>query len=143
MPKSDVTKLISSLMNTQRLIGDKIRRDEDVGFFSITQLEILRYIDVERQPLMREVAEYLKVTPPSVTFLIDPLVRAGKLRRLSDKKDRRIVRLAITAKGKRALNEGFKKIKGRVGGVFEKLNKKEINSFIKIHQKIAVILKNK
>ncbi|PIQ74032.1 MAG: hypothetical protein CO002_02685 [Candidatus Portnoybacteria bacterium CG_4_8_14_3_um_filter_44_10] len=143
MPKSDVTKLISSLMNTQRLIGDKIRRDEDVGFFSITQLEILRYIDVERQPLMREVAEYLKVTPPSVTFLIDPLVRAGKLRRLSDKKDRRIVRLAITAKGKRALNEGFKKIKGRVGGVFEKLNKKEINSLIKIHQKIAVILKNK
>ena len=143
MPKSDVTKLISSLMNTQRLIGDKIRRDEDVGFFSITQLEILRYIDVERQPLMREVAEYLKVTPPSVTFLIDPLVRAGKLRRLSDKKDRRIIRLAITAKGKRALNEGFKKIKGRVGGVFEKLNKKEINSLIKIHQKIAVILKNK
>jgi len=143
MPKSDVTKLISSLMNTQRLIGDKIRRDEDVGFFSITQLEILRYIDVERQPLMREVAEYLKVTPPSVTFLIDPLVRAGKLRRLSDKKDRRIVRLAITAKGKRALNEGFKKIKGRVGGVFEKLNKKEINNLIKIHQKIAVILKNK
>ncbi|OIP78235.1 MAG: hypothetical protein AUK17_02555 [Parcubacteria group bacterium CG2_30_44_18] len=130
-------------MNTQRLIGDKIRRDEDVGFFSITQLEILRYIDVERQPLMREVAEYLKVTPPSVTFLIDPLVRAGKLRRLSDKKDRRIVRLAITAKGKRALNEGFKKIKGRVGGVFEKLNKKEINNLIKIHQKIAVILKNK
>jgi len=42
-----------------------------------------------------------------------------------------------------ALNEGFKKIKGRVGGVFEKLNKKEINSLIKIHQKIAVILKNK
>ena len=143
MPKSDVTKLISSLMNTQRLIGDKIRRDEDVGFFSITQVEILRYIDVEMQPLMREVAEYLKVTPPSVTFLIDPLVRAGKLRRLSDKKDRRIVRLAITAKGKRALNEGFKKIKGRVGGVFEKLNKKEINNLIKIHQKIAVILKNK
>jgi len=130
-------------MNNQRLIGDKLRRDEDVGIFSITQVEILRYIDVERQPLMREVAEYLKVTPPSVTFLIDPLVRAGKLRRLSDKKDRRIVRLAITAKGKRALNEGFKKIKGRVGGVFEKLNKKEINNLIKIHQKIAVILKNK
>jgi DNA-binding MarR family transcriptional regulator len=143
MPKSDVAKLISALANTQRLVGARFRRDEDIGIFSMVQLEILRFVVEKKRPVMKDIADYLKITPPSATFLIENLVKAGKLRRVADKKDRRVIRLVITGKGRRTLSEGFKKIKERVKDVFGKLNKEEINNLIKIHRKIAIILQNK
>lgn len=51
---------------------------------------------------MRDVAHYLKITAPSATSLVEGLADAGYLTRVRDTKDRRAVRIKLTAHGKRA-----------------------------------------
>ena len=47
------------------------------------------------------ISKLLHITPAGVTHLLNPLEEAGYLERLSDPKDRRIVRIGLTAKGTR------------------------------------------
>ena len=48
---------------------------------------------------MSEIAEKLSVSKPNVTTLIDKLIEEGLTERLSDKQDRRIVKIKLTKKG--------------------------------------------
>ena len=52
-----------------------------------------------------ELAERLQILPHSAVGLADRLVREGYIRRLTDRKDRRQVRLALTARGERVLEK--------------------------------------
>jgi DNA-binding MarR family transcriptional regulator len=64
---------------------------------SSSQLEVLRYV-AEGSPTMKSIAERLKITPPSVTTIIDVLVKRGLLKRESSTKDRRIIKIILTLK---------------------------------------------
>ncbi|MEA1872555.1 MAG: MarR family winged helix-turn-helix transcriptional regulator [Chloroflexota bacterium] len=50
-----------------------------------------------------DVARWLGRSPNSISMMVDRMVKAGLLRRLRDRKDRREVRLVITSKGETAL----------------------------------------
>jgi len=51
-------------------------------------------------PTMSEIAEALQLHPSTVTVLVDGLVSHGLVRRKPDPRDRRIVRVSETAKGR-------------------------------------------
>ena len=76
---------------------------------SFSSLETLHSIAQEEGTTMREVADRLKIAAPSATALVEHLVEEGLITRTVDTKDRRVVRLALSAKGKRL----FKSIKER------------------------------
>ncbi len=143
MPKNEITQLISAIMNIKRLVQERIKDNGHGDFFSMSQLEILRYVAEKKNPLMKEVAEHLKITPPSATVLIDGLANSGKIRRIADKRDRRTVRLTITNKGRLSLKKGLQKMKFEMQKVFTQLSKKEINDLITIYDKLALILQKK
>jgi DNA-binding MarR family transcriptional regulator len=130
-------------MNIRRLVQERMRDTGHGNFFSMSQLEILRYVAEKKNPLMKEVAEHLKIMPPSATVLIDGLAKSGKIRRIADEQDRRLVRLAITNKGRLCLKKGLQKMKSEMQKVFTKLTKKEINNLITIYDKLAKILQKK
>ncbi len=56
-------------------------------------------------PSVGELAESLHTRPATVTGLVTRLERAGYAQRGDDEMDRRVVRVAITAKGRSALEE--------------------------------------
>ena len=125
-------------MKTGRLVRERLKKkDENSG---ITYLQIMLFISENPKPLMKDVADFLGITPPSATVLIDNLVKKGQIKRISDRKDRRAVRLILTPKGEKILNEKFKKMTKRTKKILRKLTSEERKNLISILEKVPTIL---
>jgi len=99
-------------------------------------LGTLRYVAEKKQPLMREVAQFLRISPPSTTSLVNTLVKQGKVRRIEDKNDRRTVRLEVTERGHRTLAESARRKHGLMQDALKELNEHERMEFKNILEKI-------
>src|SRR3989338_4657064 len=137
MPHTDIGQLISMVFATSRLIRERAKDREKIDPFSFLQLETLRYVAEKDNPSMKDIADYLCVTPPSATSLINGLAEAGQLERIHDKNDRRFVRLIVTPKGKTVLASGFKKITTRMQKILSNLNARERSDLFKILEKLS------
>jgi DNA-binding MarR family transcriptional regulator len=90
-----------------RRVGDTVVRCQDSLFsgYGLTseQLQVLASIK-SRGPLRpSDLASILERTPNSMSMLIDRMVKAGLVRRTRDRKDRRVVTVSLTEKGKTAV----------------------------------------
>ncbi|MER6632145.1 MarR family transcriptional regulator [Streptomyces sp. NPDC000987] len=56
-------------------------------------------------PRMADLAERLEVVPRAVTTLVDGLEASGKVRRVPDPANRRVIRIELTEDGRKALRE--------------------------------------
>ncbi|GGP96695.1 MarR family winged helix-turn-helix transcriptional regulator [Streptomyces griseomycini] len=56
-------------------------------------------------PRMADLAERLEVVPRAVTTLVDGLEASGKVRRVPDPANRRVIRIELTGDGRAALRE--------------------------------------
>ena len=137
MQNANIEQLVSMIFTTSRLIRERSGNQEKIDPFSILQLETLRYVDEKENPSMREIADYLCITAPSATSLIDTLVKSRWLERIHDKADRRLVRLIVTPKGKEALVIGFNKITKRIPAVLGNLSEKERADLVMILEKLS------
>jgi len=84
----------------------KICEDRVFGEYKLTTekyivLATIKYLGGPVRP--SDVARWLGRSPNSISMMVDRMVKAGLLRRLRDRKDRREVRLVITSKGETAL----------------------------------------
>jgi DNA-binding MarR family transcriptional regulator len=59
----------------------------------------------ESPPRMADLAERLEVVPRAVTTLVDGLEASGKVRRVPDPTNRRVIRIELTDDGRKALRE--------------------------------------
>ncbi|MFF1721662.1 MarR family winged helix-turn-helix transcriptional regulator [Streptomyces sviceus] len=59
----------------------------------------------ETPPRMADLAERLEVVPRAVTSLVDGLEAAGKVRRVPDPANRRVIRIELTEDGVKTLQE--------------------------------------
>jgi len=137
MPNTNIEQLISAIFSTSRLIREHTENREGLDPFSFFQLETLRYVAEKNNPSMKNIADYLCITPPSATSLINRLVKAKQIERTKDKCDRRLVRLVITPKGEKTFGSGFKKIVKQMRKVLSNLSKKERVDLIAILQKLS------
>jgi DNA-binding MarR family transcriptional regulator len=135
MTTGNINQLISLLFSTGRIIHETEDAPKGCDPLSVLRLETLRYIST-RSPSMNEISTYLRTTPPSATSLVDGLVRAGQLKRISDRKDRRRVKLAVTAKGRRVLERSMKILVTNMSKTFGLLSEREIKTLILILDKI-------
>jgi DNA-binding MarR family transcriptional regulator len=128
-------ELISTIFSTSRKIYKRISDSKIVCFGSPLQRETLRFIMENDGCVMKEVANYLQITPPSATSMTNNLVKAGVIKRQADKRDRRTIRLFITKKGEKTLSTGIQHMSKRLS----KLSTGEQKNLIKILNKIATI----
>jgi DNA-binding MarR family transcriptional regulator len=134
-----IEQIISLFFTTSRLIYKQSKDKDRPDFFSFLQLEVLNYIKENKKPLMKEVAGFLSITPPSATPLINRLVKLGMLERCSDKDDRRAIRLSLTPKGQEMLKKEFKKVTDRMRKTLMMLNNKEQKNLVEIFQKLQKV----
>jgi DNA-binding MarR family transcriptional regulator len=99
MPVTRPEPLLQAFFEMGRKLKGALARD--FAPFSALHVETLRFISESKTPSMRELADYLKVSAPSATTLTDGLVEDGYIERKVDAEDRRLVRLALSAKGKK------------------------------------------
>ena len=105
---------------------------------SIVQLETLKFIGQKKNILMKDIANYLSIAPPSLTPLIDHLEERKLIKRTLSRNDRRAIFINLTDKGKEALKKIMKKKVAAMHYLFQKLTQDEQKTLICILEKLAV-----
>jgi len=135
--KENINYIITLLFNTTSLIKEKLREQEKSNSLSILSVRTLRYVSEKGKPTMKDLADYLHITPPSTTSLIEHDVKVGLLERVIDKQDRRLVRLIITEKGKKVLGQSYKSLNKVMKSILSKLNVRQLNELKNILETLS------
>jgi len=95
------------------------------------------------KPTMGELSRALALPLSTTTNVMDFLVKNGYCKRLSDRNDRRIVRVALTDVGRRNLEIGDKYIAQRGQEILSALTSEEQTTFLTLLNKIAKTIINR
>ena len=97
---------------------------------TVTQLRVLFVLRENPGAPAGVLAERLRVTPPTVTGLVDRLVRSGAVRREEDPRDRRLVRNVLTERGQEVLGEVEREGRTFLTQLFERLSPEQLSSLM-------------
>jgi DNA-binding MarR family transcriptional regulator len=111
--------------------------DEIFGKYGLTseQYGVLAIIKLLNDPVrVTDLARGLERSPNSVSMIVDRMVKAGLLRRLRDRSDRRVVNVVMTGKGEKALKPatlvGLKFIRE----ITSPLSDEDKRTFVRLHE---------
>lgn len=107
-----------------RFVRAELWRHKPEGL-SIGQFRGLAYVNAYPDCAPSELAEYLMLTRPAVTRLVDELVRRKLVARREHPGDRRRQTLAVTASGCRILDSHFTLVRSLVAKRLESLSRAE------------------
>ena len=114
--------IYSFRMNIHKRIKNRCFMDHDLTF---TQAEVLGFIGPAGEKTMKNIADYLQITPPSATEIITELEKKGLIKRKGDKKDRRVVFITLTDLSKKFYSSLLKQKKLIFKKMISKLTKKD------------------
>lgn len=100
------------------------------------RLETLRYIDERAPATMHDIARYLRIKAPSATSLVSNLEKAGWVKRLTTT-DKRVVRIALSAKGEKMLREYREGSTEVMRRVFSRLPERDLTALTRILLRVA------
>ena len=129
-------KLLSSLFDIGRLVRQRMFSNKCFSDLCHSEIEVLMFLKDNGVSTMKAISDHLRIKPSSTTPIIDKLFKKGILKRIPDKKDRRIVYITLTKSGLKEINEKHKQIQETIKKVFNCLNKKNKQDLIKIFEKI-------
>jgi DNA-binding MarR family transcriptional regulator len=97
-------------------------------------LALLRMNLDEARPAITvsEISSLLSITPAGVTHLINPLEEKGFVQRLSDRSDRRICRIGLTAKGTQTADAMLAVIQQQLLGLINFLGPEDGAAFMRL-----------
>jgi DNA-binding MarR family transcriptional regulator len=97
---------------------------------------LIMNFDGSREALtVTAVSNRLQITPAGVTHLLNPLEATGHIERLQDPNDRRIVRVGLTDKGKKAAELLMKAVQEQLGGLVNHLGEEDSRTLIRLMSK--------
>jgi len=92
---------------------------------SIAQLRTLNFVSKHDLPSLSCAAEFIGLSLPAMSRLVDGLVKTNLLTRRSCDDDRRHIRLAVTDLGQAALDESWKSTHARLAEELAAMTSKE------------------
>jgi DNA-binding MarR family transcriptional regulator len=107
------------------------------GVITLPQVWVLRHLMRQRECRMRELADFMKMGLSSVTGMVDRLVRQGLANRRRTERDRRLVFVDITAKGRKILKEILEDRRETTLNLFESLTAEERLTYLCILEKLV------
>lgn len=105
---------------------------------NITQTQIFTIMALsEKSPCqLNELRKKLQISAPTVTGIIDRLEKSGYVKRIHDRKDRRVINVGLTTKGKALAKKTKATIKKQWEGVLTKLPRNDQENYVFILRKI-------
>ena len=110
------------------------------GKITIPQLGTLEYLSARRESPMNELARHLGVTRPAVTGLVDRLIAQGLVNRQGDPRDRRVVRVHLTPKGRRVLDNIWSQKRRMLQQVFGRISPADRSQYLGTLERVVEIL---
>ncbi len=99
---------------------------------TFSQVEVLHFIGPTGKETMKNIADFLKITPPSATEIVNEMEKKGLIKRQSDKSDRRVVFIVLSPLAKKLCASLWKRKELILKKIFSKLNKKDHKDFERI-----------
>jgi DNA-binding MarR family transcriptional regulator len=110
---------------------------------STTQLIILTNLEIEPEITLKKLSSNIGVTPATASVMVDKLVKAGQIKRSEDPRDRRRIKIVLTAAGKHKLQRFRKEIENFWFRMLKRsLGPKEQKTFLNIMKKVVNELEN-
>ena len=107
---------------------------------TMTQLRVLFVLRAEDGASAGTLAERLRVTPSTLTRIVDRLVRQGLVRRDADEDDRRLVRHYLSATGARTVEEMERRGRARTNEVMDRLSARQLERLVLALEDLAAAL---
>ncbi|KKK73200.1 hypothetical protein LCGC14_2896220, partial [marine sediment metagenome] len=107
---------------------------------TMTQLRVLFVLRAENGASAGALAERLRVTPSTLTRIVDRLVRQGLVRRETDDDDRRLVRHCLSDKGASTVEEMERRGRARMDEVLDRLSASQLERLVAALQDLAAAL---
>ncbi|MBI5530002.1 MAG: winged helix-turn-helix transcriptional regulator [Candidatus Doudnabacteria bacterium] len=134
--KKNTEEIVGAFLAVFRELKKKLSYGNPLFHLPLAQMEALRFVHETKQPAMKEISDHFGITPPSATALINHLVNLGYVTRIANGKDRRGIRISLTAKGLNIFNKASKQHCQRLEKLLSKLSEKEKQEFLKILNKM-------
>ena len=127
-----LVKLFKDIMN----IEEKAIITEEFKDISNNDMHIIEGIGVNEPKNMSQVAKALSVTVGTLTIAMNSLVKKGYVTRVRSEKDRRVVLLSLSEKGKEAYNHHKEFHRKMVESTIERLSGEEKEVLVKALQNL-------
>jgi DNA-binding MarR family transcriptional regulator len=121
-----------------------IRRQSDElfhGKITLPQFFILSYLQKQGELRMTDIARFLSVTTAAATGVIERLVRAAYVIRVFDPRDRRIIRVKLSAKGSDTVQKIMQQRRQMIMDIFGKISEGERQQYLAILTRIQQVLR--
>ncbi len=112
------------------------------GEISIPQYVLLLLLCKKKFMMMKDIASELNVSLPAASGMVTRLVSAGRVRRIPDEQDRRVVYIGVTSRGKQVVNTVRNQRKKVFKEVFKKIPERERTQYLNVLRKISKIIHN-
>jgi DNA-binding MarR family transcriptional regulator len=110
------------------------------GQISVPQMLILEFLQQRPSSMMSDLASSLSITTSAVTGLIDRMERSGLVRRVRDPRDRRVIHIEATLKGRSVIREVLRQKEENFRRVLERLPAAQRRSYLQLLEDIHRIL---
>jgi DNA-binding MarR family transcriptional regulator len=109
----------------RRNILESIRKEEFKHDLTFSQLEVLCFIGPAGKETMKNIADYLKITPPSATEIVTEMEKRSLVKRKNDKNDRRVVFIVLSHTAKKLFVSLSRRKEFILRKMISKLNEKD------------------
>ena len=99
---------------------------------TLPQFIVLDILNGHGESKMTDLSRFINVTTAAMTGLVERLVRDGYVARTSDPKDRRVVKIKLTARGGSIVRNMIEKRKQMTMKIFGTISQKEREEYLKI-----------
>lgn len=136
MNAQETQQLISTIFSLKRIIFEQLKKAKLFAPKNHIQFETILFIARNKKCKMKDIAEFLCITPPSATSMINNLEKKGLINRNNEIHDRRTVTLSLTKKGNKYISDLHKKIKKQMEQIIAPLDKQDQTNLNNIYQKL-------
>jgi DNA-binding MarR family transcriptional regulator len=105
---------------------------------SVPQFRVLTFVSRNSSCSLFELAQYLGISAPSASRLVEALLLKGLISREDDKKDRRRVQLKLTTEGKNVLTGAREHVLEKLNARVNKLNYDD--DMLKLSRSLDIIM---
>lgn len=117
--------IIELIFHVSKNLREKMEYTSDLGNLSMSQFMTLLYIKQNKAISMKEISEHFSIEMSSATSVLNRLVSSKLVKRMEDKKDRRVVRISLTTRGDNLLKKALKAHKKKIQKVLSYLSDKQ------------------
>lgn len=132
MDKDINNQIIELVFSLSRVMKGQMQFSSAHATLSLLQIQVLLFINQEKEVQMKDLAGNFTITLPTATSLSDNLMKEGLIKRSRNEEDRRVVTLSLSAKGKEMLKKIMEARNKKIKTLLSYLSEEEKKDFLSI-----------